>query len=409
MSKFVERMKNIGPGALVAAAFIGPGTVTTCSKSGASSGYTLLWAMLFSTVATIIFQEMAARLGIVTQKGLGENIREKITNPILKGLAVAIVIVAIFVGNTAYETGNLTGGAMGLATIFPDVNLMVFKALLAVLAFSLLIMGSYKKIEKFLTTLVLLMSFTFIGTAIASKPDLGAIIKGLFTPNAGENDWMTVVGLIGTTVVPYNLFLHASSAGERWKNKEDIKNARIDTMISIGLGGIVSMCIIIAAAANCQGTEITNGADMAIALEPLVGTWAKYFIGFGLFAAGCSTTITAPLAAAFATTGILGMKRDMKSWKFKAVWITVMTGGFLLSILGASSPTELILVAQAANAIILPVMAFFLIFCMNDEKLGEYKNNIINNILGVVILGVTLAICIRNMTSFVNSLQSLIG
>lgn len=101
MNKFIERMKNIGPGALVAAAFIGPGTVTTCSKSGASSGYTLLWAMLFSTIATMIFQEMAARLGIATQKGLGENIREKVTNSLLRIIAVIIVITAIFIGNTA--------------------------------------------------------------------------------------------------------------------------------------------------------------------------------------------------------------------------------------------------------------------------------------------------------------------
>ena len=95
MSKFVERLKNIGPGALVAAAFIGPGTVTTCTKSGANSGYTLLWAMLFSTIATIVFQEMAARLGIVTQKGLGENIRERIVNPVLKGIAILIVSPAV--------------------------------------------------------------------------------------------------------------------------------------------------------------------------------------------------------------------------------------------------------------------------------------------------------------------------
>ncbi|MGN0293779.1 MAG: divalent metal cation transporter, partial [Lachnospiraceae bacterium] len=122
MSKFVERLKNIGPGALVAAAFIGPGTVTTCTKSGANSGYTLLWAMLFSTIATIVFQEMAARLGIVTQKGLGENIRERIVNPVLKGIAILIVIVAIFVGNSAYETGNITGGILGLQVIFPGLQ-----------------------------------------------------------------------------------------------------------------------------------------------------------------------------------------------------------------------------------------------------------------------------------------------
>ena len=158
MKKFVERLKNVGPGALVAAAFIGPGTVTTCTKSGASAGYTLLWAMLFSTIATIVFQEMAARLGIVTQKGLSENIRDRIKNPILKTIAVIIVIVAIFVGNCAYETGNITGGILGIQAVMPSLNTAVIVVIVSALAALLLWSGNYKRIEKFLTALVILMS-----------------------------------------------------------------------------------------------------------------------------------------------------------------------------------------------------------------------------------------------------------
>lgn len=411
MNKFVERLKNIGPGALVAAAFIGPGTVTTATKSGASTGYTLLWAMLFSTIATIIFQEMAARLGIVTQKGLGENINEKIKKPWLKYVVAFIVIVAVFVGNIAYETGNVTGATLGLTTLIPSAPVWIWAPILGILSFLLLWSGNYKKIEKFLVGLVLLMSGAFLFTAIASKPDIVEILKGMFIPRAGSNDWMTVVGIIGTTVVPYNLFLHASSASERWKSKEDLKNARLDTIISIGLGGLISMCIIIAASANLYGSgiEITNGADMALAVEPILGQWAKWLIGIGLFAAGFTSTITAPLAAAFATTGALGIKQDLKSLKFKIVWIIVLLVGIVLATLGQSSPTELILIAQAANAIILPIMAFFLMYCMNSDSLGEYKNKPINNVLGVIIIIITIILCYRNMTSFITSLQALIG
>lgn len=313
MKKFLERLKNIGPGALVAAAFIGPGTVTTCTASGASSGYTLLWAMLFSTIATIIFQEMSARLGIVTQKGLGENIREKIVNPFLKLITIAIVITAIFIGNTAYETGNITGGIMGLKVIFPNISISIVVIIISALAFILLWSGNYKKIEKVLTGIVILMAVVFIVIAIASSPDWGAVFKGMFTPSFGENNLMTVVGLIGTTVVPYNLFLHASSSAERWKNKDDLKNARLDTILSIGLGGMVSMAIIIVASANLYGTgtEVVNGASLAAAVEPILGSWAKWFIAIGLLSAGFTSTITAPLAAAFATTGVLGMKKDL--------------------------------------------------------------------------------------------------
>ncbi len=407
----LEKLKNIGPGALIAAGFIGPGTVTTCTLSGANSGYTLLWAMLFSTIATIIFQEMAARLGIVTQKGLGENIREKITNPLLKTIAVIIVIVAIFVGNIAYETGNLVGGSMGLSTIIPSIPSQVWAPALGIIAFILLWSGSYKRIEKFLIALVLLMSVTFFTTAIVSKPDLGAIVKGLFTPSIGANDFLTVVGLIGTTVVPYNLFLHASSVSERWKNVEDIKSARIDTVLSIGLGGLISMAIIISASASFYGTNatISSGADMAAQLQPLLGEWAKWFFGIGLFAAGFTSAITAPLSAAFATTGALGFEKDMKSTKFRAVWMIVLAVGIILSALGMSSPTELILVAQAANAVILPIIALFLIFVLNHNDLGKYKNKLWNNILGIFILCVTLVLAYRSLLSFVTTLKGILG
>lgn len=413
MKKFVERLKNIGPGALVAAAFIGPGTVTTCTKSGASAGYTLLWAMLFSTIATIVFQEMTARLGIVTKKGLGENIRDRIKNSVLKIIAIVIVIVAIFVGNCAYETGNITGGILGIQAVMPSLNTAVIVVIVSALAALLLWSGNYKRIEKFLTALVILMSVVFLATAIASSPGWGAVLKGLFVPSMGENDLMTIVGLIGTTVVPYNLFLHASSSSERWKsgNKEDIVNARIDTIISIGLGGLVSMAIIVAAAANLYGTDtvISNGADMALAVEPILGSWAKWFIAIGLLAAGFSSAITAPLAAAFATTGALGMKKDMKSGKFRVIWLFVIIIGAVMAITFGASPTELILVAQAANAIILPLIAFFVIYCVNSKSMGEYKNGVFSNVLGVVIIIVCCFICYRNFSSFLTSLQALIA
>lgn len=411
--KLLERVKNIGPGALVAAAFIGPGTVTTCTKSGANSGYTLLWAMLFSTIATIVFQEMASRLGIITQKGLGENIRERIVNPVLKYISIIIVIAAIFVGNSAYETGNITGGILGLQVMFPALPTWSVVLVISAFAIFLLWSGNYKVIEKVLTAIVIVMSFVFIITAIASAPDWGAVLKGLFTPTMGENNLMTVVGLIGTTVVPYNLFLHASSSSERWKHasKEDITNARIDSIISIGLGGLVSMAIIIAASANLYGTgtEVSNGADMARAVEPILGSWAKWFISIGLLSAGFTSAITAPLSAAFATTGALGWSKDMKAMKFKAVWLVVIVVGAFVAIALGSSPTQLILVAQAANAIILPLIAFFVIYCVNSKAMEEYKNGIITNVLGVVIIVVCCFICYRNFSSFLTSLAALIG
>ena len=108
-----DRLKNLGPGIVVAAAFIGPGTVTTATIAGAGFGYTLLWAILFSILATIVLQEMSARLGIVSQLGVGQAIRQKLQSPILKWFAFILVIGAILIGNAAYEAGNITGDVLG--------------------------------------------------------------------------------------------------------------------------------------------------------------------------------------------------------------------------------------------------------------------------------------------------------
>ena len=414
-SSFVQKLKNVGPGALVAAGFVGPGTVTTCTVSGASYGYTMLWALLFATVATIIFQEMAARIGIVTQEGLGENIRDRISHPVLKWIAIVIVIIAIFIGNTAYETGNITGGILGIQAV-ADVPMIPIVIVLGILAFVAMWAGSYKLVEKILTGIVIFMGLVFLITAFASPVDWGAVVAGLFTPTlpegqAGAKGILTAVGLIGTTIVPYNLFLHASGAAERFKDPEQVSDARFDCVLSIGLGGIISMAILICAAANMHaaGITVTNGKDMAIALQPLLGNWATVLIGIGLLAAGFSSAVTAPLSAAYAVNGVLGWGKTLKDLQFKVVWMIVLVAGCLMAVVLGKSPTELILVAQAANAILLPIMAFFVMYVANGKSLGKWRNHAFANICGVIFIGITLFMCWRNMSSFLASLQTLIG
>ena len=411
----MQKLKNVGPGALVAAGFVGPGTVTTCTVSGASYGYTMLWALLFATVATIIFQEMAARIGIVTQKGLGENIRDQISNPVLKWIAVIIVIVAIFVGNIAYETGNITGGILGIQAVV-NIPMIPIVIVLGVLAFACMWIGSYKLVEKILTAIVVFMGVVFLITAIASPVDWGAAVSGLFTPALPEGQnaqkgILTAVGLIGTTIVPYNLFLHASGAAERFKDPEQVSDARFDCVLSIGLGGLISMAILICAAANMNaaGITVSNGKDMALALTPLLGSWATFMIGVGLLAAGFSSAITAPLSAAYAVNGVLGWGKTIKDMKFKVIWMIVLLAGCLMAIFLGKSPTQLILVAQAANAILLPIMAFFVMYVANGKHLGKWRNHAFANICGVVFILITLFMCYRNMSSFLTSLQSLLG
>ena len=230
-------------------------------------------------------------------------------------------------------------------------------------------------------------------------------------PEEGSKGILTAVGLIGTTIVPYNLFLHASGASERFKDPEQVSDARFDTILSIGLGGIISMAILVCAAANIYGTEnvVTNGKDMALALQPLLGSWATWLIGLGLLAAGFSSAITASFSAAYAVNGVLGWKKTVKDLRFKIIWIIVLVAGCVMAVVLGKSPTELILVAQAANAILLPIMAFFVLYCANGKDLGKWRNHAFANCAGVVIIVITLFMCWRNMSSFISSLQALVG
>ena len=413
---FWQRIKEVGPGAVVAAAFIGPGTVTSCFTSGASYGTTLLWAILFSTISVIIMQTMSSRLGIVTQKGLGEALRTKFTSKAARILLAILVIAAIFIGNVAYETGNVSGSILGVQAISTALDNGTWKIILAlvlgVTAFILLFSGSYKYIEKFLTGLVVIMGLIFLVCAFASKPNWGAVLKGLFVPSAPDgSSWMTIAALMGTTVVPYNIYLHASSSAKKWKNpEEDIKTSNLDSILAIGLGGIISMAIIICASllVGNPAADIANGKNMALSLSPLLGSWATVIFGIGLFAAGFSSTITAPLSAAFACSGILGWGEDMKAWRFKIIWIIVLTFGIIATCTLGSSPAEIILFAQAANAFLLPITGVLLLIACNNKKLmGEYKNGIVINVLAIIVIGVFLFIAARNMTAFVNSARAL--
>ncbi|WP_298326182.1 Nramp family divalent metal transporter [uncultured Dokdonia sp.] len=386
-----NKFKLSGPGVLVAAAFIGPGTVTVCTITGATYGFTLLWAMVLSIIATIVLQEMAARIGLVSGKGLSGVIRDSLTNKITRTFAVILMLSAIAIGNAAYEAGNISGGVLGIEALgfssslsLGTLDINSWSLVLGILASIILFIGNYKVLERILVTLVIIMSIAFVTTAFVTKPDILAVLKGSFIPSFPDGSLLTIVALVGTTVVPYNLFLHASLVSEKWRNESDLPAARRDTIVAVILGGLVSMAIIICAAA-IQGSEIKNAADLAQSLEPLFGDYARYFIGLGLGAAGLTSAITAPLAAAYVVQGCLGWERDLKSVKFRAVWLTILILGIIFSSIGYS-PVEIIQFAQVANGVLLPIIAGYLIWIVNKrEVLGNYVNSSLQNGISIVI------------------------
>ncbi len=388
---------SLGPGALVAAAFIGPGTVTACTLAGANFGYALIWALVFATVATIILQDMAARLGAGARLGLGEALMQAVGDGPMKWAAAGLVIAALVIGNSAYEAGNLAGGALGAEAIFGDgIDRRWIVMTLALLAIGALWHGHYKVIEKLLVGLVLVMSAAFIASALIVRPDFGALASGL-VPRVPAGGLLTAVALIGTTIVPYNLFLHAAAAREKWQGADGITLARRDGVVSIGLGGLVSILIVTSAASALfqSGLEVENATDMARAIEPAFGPAARYLIGIGLLAAGLTSTITAPMATAYALSEIVGGDASQRKRLFRATSLGVVAVGTAISLLGIK-PVELILIAQYANGLLLPIIAIFLLIVMNRKALlGEHANGIAANLAGGAVVLVTIGLGLR--------------
>ena len=374
----------------MAAAFIGPGTVASCSMAGAQFGYALIFALVFATVTTIILQQMTGRLSLGSKYDLGQALREFPQSRLTKAIFAILTLSSITFGCAAYEAGNIIGGSLGLEMV-TSVSQKYWIAIISLIAIFILSRGKYKLVEKFLIFLVFLMSVSFLTTLVIIKPNFLLILKGTI-PSFPKNSLYLVLALVGTTVVPYNLFLHSSAVKEKWKSIAHLKEVKKDLLLSVTLGGIISASIVITSAVAFygKGVSLESGIQLGQQLKPLFGSFTNFLFGLGFFAAGMSSALTAPYAAAFASSGVLGWKGGHNSKGFKGVWLGVIVAGLIIAYLRAAfniNPLSIIIFAQVANGFILPVASIFLLFVLNNrQKMGKLVNNIKQNILGSLII-----------------------
>ena len=379
-----DKLKAMGPGILVVGSFIGPGTVTSATKAGAGYGYALLWTVVFSVIAVIVMQEMAARLGIVTQNGLAEELVKDLSDrPPLKWLMVALVAAAITLGGFAYMGGDLTGTAIGLS---------------AITGIPSNIGDAVKSLEKLLSVCVSVMAIVFVVTMIVVKPDLGAVFSGAL-PSVPEGSIMTCVSLIGTTVVPYNMFIHATSSRKTWHDPKQLPLARFDTTVSMIIGGLITGSVMITAGTVMRGMEVNSAIDMAVQLEPTLGSFSVPFLAMGLIAAGISSAVITPLGVSYVLAGLFGWEMNKKDKRFFWTNIAVVVAGIIVAATGFN-PIWIIMTAQAVNGIFLPIIVFTLVYVTSRSRvMGQYKNNMVQNVLGAAVFLISLVIGINSLTS----------
>jgi len=394
---------NLGPGPLIAAAFIGPGTITLCTLAGINYGMDLLWALLIAILAAMILQTMSIKIGLIGQKNITEALKSELDTPWIKQIVIGLIFLAILIGNTAYEAGNISGAVLGLEALFGiyffdffGFIINPYSLFIGTIAVVLLGKGKHKLIERFMIGLVIIMSISFLFTAIVTKPSLQGLFAGLFTFNIPEGSFLMIIGLVGTTIVPYNLFLHTALVKEKWKNAHFLPFAIKDLIIALGLGGLISMSVIITSA-GVEIDELSSVADLAIGLEPIFGTLAKYFMALGLFAAGITSTITAPLAAAYVVCGCFGWSTNLDSKHFKVIWFLIIAFGVVISATSIKL-ISIIKFAQVINGVVLPLIAGLLLWMVNKRSLlGNLKNNTLQNALGGLVVLIALFLSIRTL------------
>ena len=393
---FKSRILNILFWSVISAAFIGPGTITTAAKAGSVFQFNLLWALVFSTFACLLLQEASARITIFSGKNLGEAIAYQLEGKSTRVTILVLVAGAIILGSAAYEAGNILGAVAGLILIF-DISPVILVLVIGIVAFLALNIPSLQVLAKLMGIVVVLMGFSFVTTAILSQPSFNMILKGSFIPSVpeGAGGGLLILGLIGTTVVPYNLFLGSGMSDKSQK----ISEMRFGLSVAIILGGIISMAVLIVGAVVIG--DFTYEA-LSEALTSRLGTWSVYMFGLGMFAAGFSSAITAPLASAITAKSLFGY-RNKEKWKiqslnYKLVWGLVLLVGISFGLTNIE-PIPAIILAQALNGFILPFISIFLLFVINDPKLmGENgMNGWFSNILMGIVVWVTLILGLTNV------------
>lgn len=370
---------------VISAAFIGPGTVTTAVTAGSQFQIQLLWAVVFATIACIVLQEVSARIIIASGLNFGQALESKFGNHV--GFWIKWIVAGpVLLGCAAYEAGNILGAVSGSSILFKGDG-RVYTIVITLIAGFILWHGGNKWISTIMTVLVGLMGIAFLLLATKGSFAFSDLLKSSAIPTIPlGSEWITL-GLVGTTIVPYNIFI-----GSAISKGHTIPLMRIGLTISVLIGGLITAWIMLA------GTMVGNFSsfsELATLFQNKMGAMGSFALGLGLFAAGFSSAITSPYAASLIASTVFGTE---KKSIIKLAWMAVLLTGFVFGISGIK-PIPVILAVQALNGLILPLITYFLIMIINDSKVvaAQFRHSAWYDLIVLGILATTLLIGLNNV------------
>jgi Mn2+/Fe2+ NRAMP family transporter len=375
----------LGPGVIAALAGDDAGGVATYSSVGAKFGYDLLWMLLLITLSLAVVQEMCARLGAATGRGLLDLIRERY------GIGWALFAVAVVLlangGVTVTEFAGI-GAAMELF----GISKYLVVPLAALLVWYLVIAGSYSRVEKVFLPMTLVF-FAYPISAILGHPDWGAVARGTFIPSLRmDPDYILLfVATVGTTITPYMQLFQQSTVVEKGVARRHYGPERIDAYVGSILSNLVAAFIIIATGATLHAagiTEVDSAAAAAQALQPVAGDFAQAIFGIGLLGASLLAAGVLPLATAYSVSEAFGFRKGVnldfrRAPIFLGLFSALLVIGAAIALIPNVPLIQLLVAIQTLNGILLPIILVFLLLLINDESLaGDLKNSRFYNVLG---------------------------
>lgn len=384
--KILVFLAIVGPGIITANVDNDAGGITTYSVAGATLGYKLLWVFIPMTLALIVIQEMSARLGAVTGKGLADLIRERFGIRVILLVMGALILADL--GNTVTEFA----GVAASAEIF-GLTRYIIVPLVAFLVWWIVIKGSYKMVERvFLVASALYLCY--IPSAIMARPHWGTVFKEMVVPSFSFSPTYLamLIGLVGTTIAPWMQFYLQSAVVEKGISIKEYGYSRVDVVVGCLMTDIIAVFIVVACAATlfAHGTHIESARDAAVALKPLAGKWAGYLFAFGLLNASVFSASILPLATAYYICEALGFEAGIdKNWNEAPVFywfytLLVAAGAGVILIPGVPL-LNVMLLSQVINGILLPfVLIFMLVLINNRDLMGDHVNSGIFNAIAWV-------------------------
>ncbi|MEI6433672.1 MAG: Nramp family divalent metal transporter [Bacteroidota bacterium] len=390
----------LGPGIITGSVDNDAGGITTYSVAGAIYGYTLLWTLIPSFIVLVIIQEMNARMGIVTGKGLADLIREN---------AGVKVTFFIFIGLLLADIGNTTtefAGVAGSMEVF-GISKYISVPIVAFLVWILVVKGNYKFAERIflLFSVSLLM---YVVSALMGKPDWGEIGRSIVRPRMEftEQSLEVIIGIIGTTIAPWMQFYMQSSVIEKGLKIKQYNFTLIDIVVGCTATVVVAFFIMVACAStlHVRGITINEAKDAAMALEPLAGALSSHVFAFGLFIASIFSATILPLATAFYVCEAFGFEAGIdKKWKeapeFYVLYSSIIILGVIIILIPNAPLIAITLWSQIINGILLPVVLVCMILLVNNRKImGDHVNKPITNVIGwgtvVILVGLSLTLLV---------------